>query len=65
MKAHILVEHMGVRYPCDQCGFQARDKNNLKRHQVSVYEGCGMYRSYNIVAVNVKNTARGFKKKEI
>ena len=32
MKQHICVKHDGIRYPCDQCGYEATKVYDLKRH---------------------------------
>ena len=32
MKKHILAEHVGVRYTCEECGFQAKRPPDLKHH---------------------------------
>ena len=35
---HIQKEHEGVRYPCDHCTHQAKNKQNLRDHKASVHK---------------------------
>ena len=31
--------HVGIKYPCEQCDFQANQKASLTRHRQSVHMG--------------------------
>merc|ERR1712126_131624 len=33
LKHHVDAEHKGIRYPCDFCDHQAKDKKNLEKHK--------------------------------
>ena len=33
MIQHHRAQHLGIRYPCDQCDYQATQKNHLKKHK--------------------------------
>ena len=43
LKKHIEAIHQGIRYPCDQCPYQAKNKMRLKSHKESVHEGKRYY----------------------
>ena len=43
LKKHIEAIHQGIRYPCDKCPFQGRNKILLKHHIESVHEGKRYY----------------------
>ena len=32
LRTHKASEHEGVRYPCDQCYYQAKQKGHLRSH---------------------------------
>ena len=34
LKSHIDAEHKGIKYPCDQCGYEATRKENLLHEEV-------------------------------
>ena len=36
---HIRSKHEGVRYPCNQCEYQATTQGSLKTHKESIHEG--------------------------
>ena len=36
---HIRAAHEGVKYPCEECEYQATQKGDLDRHRKSVHEG--------------------------
>ena len=39
MKKHREAVHLGMRYPCVSCEYQATGKSSLKRHQKTIHEG--------------------------
>ena len=39
MMEHRRSKHEGVKYPCDQCTYQATTRGSLKKHLQSVHEG--------------------------
>ena len=39
IKQHIKSTHYGVKYPCKQCNYKAKDPSNLQRHIKSIHEG--------------------------
>ena len=52
MKLHVESKHQGVSFVCDQCGYKASRRSNLKRHDESSHEGvCYMCDQCN---VNIK-----------
>ena len=36
---HQQSVHMGKKYPCEECSYQAKEKGSLTRHQKSVHMG--------------------------
>jgi KRAB domain-containing zinc finger protein len=52
MKQHRERMHLGVKYPCNGCSYQATDKSHLRRHKQRVHHGlkysceqCGQFYS--------------------
>ena len=38
LQRHLNSTHVGVRYPCDECDYKARQKTSLKIHKKSKHE---------------------------
>ena len=43
IRRHRENVHMGVRYPCHQCEYQASVQENLRKHILSKHEGVRKY----------------------
>ena len=41
VKVHFDIHHLGIKFQCDQCTFQATNKNRLKHHIELKHEGKG------------------------
>ena len=39
LKYHIDSVHLGIRYPCQQCDYMFKKKDDLKRHVQTIHEG--------------------------
>ena len=39
MKKHIQSKHEGIKYPCNQCDYQATKQGSLQTHIQSKHEG--------------------------
>ena len=40
LRTHVLIEHKGVRFPCNQCDYKAIEKKLLKCHITDKQAGC-------------------------
>ena len=47
--------HEGIKYPCDQCEYQATRKGNLDQHKRSVHKGIKKYTCGNVSINNNKS----------
>jgi len=61
LKIHIESVHEHVRYPCDQCEFQATTTWDLKRHTATVHEGV----RYHCDQCEFKSTAMHYLRKHL
>ena len=43
LKAHIQVQHEGIKYACNLCDFTYSDQSHLRRHIQSKHEGVKYY----------------------
>ena len=39
LNTHIRATHERIKYPCEQCEYQATSKGNLEQDRMSVHEG--------------------------
>ena len=39
LQTHIQSKHEGIKYPCNQCDYQATQQSNLQTHIQCIHEG--------------------------
>ena len=37
LNRHVIGEHKGIRFPCNQCSYKCKDRSTLRKHEKSVH----------------------------